>query len=206
MSTHIRSSQKKELVVDPLIEIIHSSLDEYQAEVLSQVDRITPQVEGELREPGFYPATLDQQDLIPGVLSSRVWIKQMNAQCQAALCYWAEPICALASSIIADRNEERGFIDLAWKWLLQNHPHDSICGCSIDAVHMEMRHRFIQSLQIAETLTKNVMLRVSASVEDNLDEDDLRITLFNPLPFPFDQSVELDVDLPADWPKKNRLV
>ncbi len=61
-------------------ELAHTSLDAYQAEVLTQADRITPCVEGELRQPGLYPAERDQQDLIPGVLSSRVWIKQLNAE------------------------------------------------------------------------------------------------------------------------------
>jgi alpha-mannosidase/mannosylglycerate hydrolase len=194
---------KEELALDPPIEIIHSSLDDYQAEVLSQVDRITPRVEGELREPGFFPGTQDQQDVIPGVLSSRVWIKQMNAQCQTALCHWAEPLCALATSLFSDQKEERGFVDIAWKWLLQNHPHDSICGCSIDAVHEDMRYRFAQSLQIADSLTENMMLRVSASVADNLEKDDLRITLFNPLPFSLNQTIELTVDIPTEWPKYN---
>ena len=30
----------------------------------------------------------------------------------------------------------------AWRTLMQNHPHDSICGCSIDPVHREMMTRF----------------------------------------------------------------
>ena len=30
-----------------------------------------------------------------------------------------------------------------WRTLLENHPHDSICGCSIDAVHdLDMQARF----------------------------------------------------------------
>jgi hypothetical protein len=49
---------------------------------------------GELREPGRdYD---DQQWVIPGVLSSRVWIKQANAECQTLLCQWAEPLSAWA--------------------------------------------------------------------------------------------------------------
>ena len=116
----------------------------------------------------------------------------MNAECQAALCHWAEPLHAMKFSLLADQHEDRSFIDLAWKWLLQNHPHDSICGCSIDAVHEDMRHRFAQSLQIADTLTKNSMLEISASIEDYPEADELRITLFNPLAFPFDQTVDLN--------------
>ena len=35
---------------------------------------------------------------------------------------------------------------------MQNHPHDSICGCSIDQVHREMMPRFAQVEQIGEEL------------------------------------------------------
>ncbi len=36
-------------------------------------------------------------------------------------------------------------LDRAWKLLLKNHPHDSICGVSIDDVHTDMEERFRQS-------------------------------------------------------------
>ncbi len=104
------------------IVIAHTSLDEYQAEALSQADRITLRIEGELREAGYYPASQDQQDVIPGVLSSRVWIKQKNAECQAALCHWVEPLHAMTSTLLSDQNEDRSFIDLAWKWLAAESP------------------------------------------------------------------------------------
>ena len=38
----------------------------------------------------------------------------------------------------------------AWRYLVQNHPHDSICGCSVDAVHKEMDVRFDWVEQIGE--------------------------------------------------------
>lgn len=37
---------------------------------------------------------------------------------------------------------------------MQNHPHDSICGCSVDAVNDEMKTRFDKSRQVAETVTE----------------------------------------------------
>src|SRR5262249_13967202 len=33
---------------------------------------------------------------------------------------------------------------LAWRDLLRNHPHDSICGCSCDEVHRDMLVRYEQ--------------------------------------------------------------
>ena len=62
---------------DDDFEIVHTSLDAYLAEVLPQAGRISTTVAGELREPGL--GYDDEQWVIPGVLSSRVWIKQANA-------------------------------------------------------------------------------------------------------------------------------
>ena len=40
------------------------------------------------------------------------------------------------------------------------HPHDSICGCSIDAVHDEMRPRFDQVEQMGEEITRQSLNRL----------------------------------------------
>ena len=55
----------------------------------------------------------------------------------------------LACSARATRPRELGY---AWKTLLQNHPHDSICGCSIDAVHEENMTRFARAEQVARAV------------------------------------------------------
>ncbi|MDI9549150.1 MAG: glycoside hydrolase family 38, partial [Chloroflexota bacterium] len=125
-------------------EIVHTSLDAYLAEAMPQANRVGAVVEGELREPGTL--LYDQQWVIPGVLSSRVWIKQLNALCETLLCAWAEPTTAWAHLQLG-HEVPQGFLDTAWKWLLQNHPHDSICGCSIDVVHEDMKYRFSQTKQ-----------------------------------------------------------
>jgi alpha-mannosidase len=60
--------------------------------------------------------------------------------------------------------------------LLENQPHDSICGCSIDQTHDEMRPRFDQCEQIAEDLTYQAMRRIGANGPAE------RVYVFNPLP------------------------
>lgn len=35
---------------------------------------------------------------------------------------------------------------------MQNHPHDSICGCSVDEVNEEMKTRFAKSRQVADAI------------------------------------------------------
>ena len=181
-------------------EVIHTSLDAYLAEVLPQADRISTVVQGELRDPGRdYD---DQQWVIPGVLSSRVWIKQANAECQSLLCQWAEPFSAWAHFSL-DSEVPQGFLDVAWKWLLKNHPHDSICGCSIDVVHEDMKFRFSQSRQIADRLTREATQQIAASVGGDLTDDELRVVVFNPLAQPLNETAELTLHIPVHWPHFN---
>lgn len=183
-------------------EIVHTSLDDYLAEMLPQAGRITTQLVGELREPGLLRSDIDQQWLIPGVLSSRVWIKQANAECQTLLCQWAEPTSALAQAALGIPNPD-GYLRVAWRWLLQNHPHDSICGCSVDAVHEDMKYRFSQCRGIAERLTLEATRKLAASIAGDVDESELRVVVFNPLARPFEGITELTLQIPTDWPTFN---
>lgn len=181
-------------------EVVHTSLDAYLAEALPQAARVGAVVTGELRDPGRdYD---DQQWVIPGVLSSRVWIKQANAACQTLLCQWAEPFSAWAHLALGVAAPQ-GFLDVAWKWLLQNHPHDSICGCSIDVVHEDMKFRFSQTQQIADRLTREATQQIAASVTGDLSDDELRVVIFNPLAHPLAESVEVTLQIPTHWPTFN---
>jgi len=70
-------------------------------------------------------------------------------------------------------------IHYAWKLLMQCHPHDSICGTSIDQVANEMRVRFDQVDQISKELLNQFLQYIC-------DQIDTRIPL--PLPLAGDQS------------------
>jgi len=183
-------------------EFVHSSLDGYLAEMAPQAGRISTLVEGELREPGRHPGAIDCQTVIPGVLSSRVPLKQANCRCQALLCQWAEPFSAFAHQALGTEYP-RGFLEVAWRWLLQNHPHDSIDGCSIDQVHEDMTHRFDQCHQIAHRLAEEATRQLAASVPGEVGERELRVAVFNPLPRDREQVVELTLPIPAPWPTFN---
>ena len=75
--------------------------------------------------------------ILRGVNSTRAWIKQENADCERLLLERCEPLDAFSGGT------QRETIRSLWRTLLENHPHDSICGCSIDAVHdLDMRPRF----------------------------------------------------------------
>ena len=184
---------------DGPFEIVHSTLDAYLDEMAKHAGSIDTVVEGELREPGLHRSSQDNQWLIAGTGSSRVWIKQANASCQSMLCQWAEPLCTLAHNTL-DGAYPQSFLDLAWKWLIKNHPHDSICGCSIDQVHEDMKFRFSQCSQIAERLTLEGSQAIAAQIEGELADGEVRVTVFNALPIEFDQTAEITIELPNTCP------
>jgi len=182
------------------IDVIHSTLDAYLQELAACGDHIHETLEGELREPGLHSIEQDTQWLIPGVLSSRAPLKQANARCQTLLCHWAEPLGVIAHTTLGQAYPT-GFLDVAWRWLLQNYPHDSICGCSIDAVHQDMIYRFNQCEQIATQVTDESLTKLAAHIEGEIQGDELRVVVFNPLPYAFDQSIELTLPIPTSWPE-----
>lgn len=184
---------------DDTFQIRHSSLGAYMKDVLAEADRIDVVVTGELREPGRDAWNVDEQTILAGTASSRVWIKAWNARCETLLTLWAEPLCAWASLTPAGPAYPEGFLTTGWRWLLQNHPHDSICGCSIDAVHDDMRFRFAQAEQLAERLTLEATHSLAKQIGD--PGDAARVTLFNPLPYPLKDVVTFKLRLPTDYPR-----
>jgi alpha-mannosidase len=142
--------------------------------------------------------------LLPSVLSTRMWIKQQNAETEHLLERWVEPTAAWASKLGAPY--PAGLVRLAWKLLLQNHPHDSICGCSIDQVHRENSARFAQSQQIGEQLVLEALQYLADSTETRAsalsivqDEQAARetipIVVFNPAPGPRTDTVLVDAPI-----------
>lgn len=159
----------------PDLELVHGTLPMYIAAVKQDLqldlDRPAPDaahklqtVQGELRSP-------KRHHLLPGVLSARMWIKQRNDRVQNLLEKWTEPFSALAA-VIQDRehglsapDSPWALVSQAWKYLLQNQPHDSICGCSIDQVHREMVTRFDWAEQIAEEVTRQSLSALAGEVD-----------------------------------------
>ena len=111
---------------------------------------------GELHEGKYHP-------LLSGVYSSRVYLKQANELAQRTLERYAEPAGALAH--VEGAPYEDAFLWHAWRQLLKNHPHDDICGCSIDAVHRDMLPRFEHATQVGELVACESLLHLARLVK-----------------------------------------
>jgi alpha-mannosidase len=178
----------------------HSTLPAYVDAVRRSVERPGPALEtitGELR------GGEDYANLLPGVLSARVYLKQHNAHVQTLLESYAEPL-ALCASLLGARYPA-GELRHAWKTLMQNHPHDSICGCSIDAVHEENMTRFARARQVADAVVDSALSAIADSVAP-ANAPSLRLLAVNPDLNVRAQVVEAFVDLPYASAEPRRTV
>ncbi len=78
--------------------------------------------------------------VFPGILSSRMHLKLSNDRISRLIEGGVEPLSVFSWLIGGSYPGKE--IEGLWKTLLKNHPHDSICGVSIDDVHLDMEERF----------------------------------------------------------------
>src|SRR5690606_27235628 len=90
-----------------------------------------PVHEGELRSGA-------RANLLMGVASNRVDVKVAAARAEHALERHAEPLAALWS---ADPERWSPLLEVAWREVIRNAAHDSICACSHDEVVDAVLHR-----------------------------------------------------------------
>ena len=136
-----------------------STLPAYVAAVRKGLGASVPTltlVRGELRGGESY------SNLLPGVLSARTYVKQANAAVQRLIEQRAEPTSAFAW--LAGGRHPGGELAYAWRTLLQNHPHDSICGCSVDEVHDECDSRYARASQAAQTVEESALETLACAV------------------------------------------
>ncbi|MEK3837196.1 MULTISPECIES: alpha-mannosidase [unclassified Paenibacillus] len=151
----IRTAEK----LHPEVNFVHSNFPDYiKAVEASLTGRSLSTVKGELRSQ-----RTDGWGTLVNTASARVYLKQLNQRGQAMLEKVAEPLAVIAG--LHGGEYPQHLLDYAWKTLLQNHPHDSICGCSVDEVHREMVTRFDKSYHTAEGIVADSMQAITAAVD-----------------------------------------
>jgi alpha-mannosidase len=131
-----------------------TSLAEHLAD--APVDGL-PSWTGELRSGS-------RANLLMGVASNRVDVKQAAARAERALEQVAEP---LATMLLPADEWPGELLDAAWREVIRNAAHDSICACSADEVVDAVLHRYSEARQIAEAIEERATRRLA----DRLDHD-----------------------------------
>ena len=171
--------------MNPDIEMCHSNLESFVKELRENLNFDSLEHhDGELRSS-------DKTLLLGGTVSTRMYLKQLNQHVEDLYEKWLEPFCTV-SGILNASKYPADIIRHGWKTILKNHPHDSICGCSIDEVHREMVVRFNSARQIGDTMVGRALNEiVGADVEQN---DECWISVFNPFARPRSEAVNCVVD------------
>ncbi|GIP52728.1 alpha-mannosidase [Paenibacillus vini] len=160
----------------PDTEFVHSSLPQYLQSLEGALDRDLSSVKGELRSQ-----RTDGWGTLVNTASARVYLKQMNQEGQTLLEKVAEPLASFAH--LLGKEYPHHLFTYAWKTLMQNHPHDSICGCSVDEVHREMVTRFAKSRHVAESVIDDSKQVIAESIDTSgfaaYGEDPLPLVAMN---------------------------
>lgn len=155
---HVETSKyiRKIAQLYPDAEVLHCNL----MDAFDYVDKCNSSIEtkrGELIETARDEGAF--LHLLTHTLSSRQSIKARNDSCQSIMERGLEPLYLFLKSQGVEYSKQ--YLNLAWTNLLQNHPHDSICGCSVDRVHEEMKFRFSQVESIYEAICQDASRKLT---------------------------------------------
>lgn len=178
-------------------EIVQTDIDTYMDTIMGLADSgkyKCGHYEGELRY------TTCEYDNFNGLLgathSSRINIKLINENCETNLIDLAEPLASYAS--IYGKEYPLSNLDRAWKALLKNHAHDSICGAAVDQAHKDMLYNFSLAKTVAEEATNRSCVALYGHIDTSAYEvgTSFPIVVFNTLPFARKEVIELIIDTP----------
>ncbi|MBO1515009.1 glycoside hydrolase family 38 C-terminal domain-containing protein [Metabacillus bambusae] len=88
------------------------------------------------------------------IASTRLDLKKKNFEVQNLYEKYIEPLNTM--SLLLGNNYDKDIINKGWKYMLQNHAHDSICNVCTDATHKEMEMRYEFAKQIGQTVQNDV--------------------------------------------------
>ncbi|MBN2570836.1 MAG: hypothetical protein JXA68_01800 [Ignavibacteriales bacterium] len=186
--------------------VVHSTLVEY-AEALKKSIKVEELklVKGERRSAQF-----DRRsgNLFGYTTSARMDIKLKNFDAERWLQFFAEPFNSISGILGRDINDQ--YIDIAWEMLIQNSAHDSIGGCSLDAIHSEMMQRYNYIIQISKGvfdrsikhIVKNINLEKFLKPTGNIGSE-IYLVAFNTNFRTRNEIVEVIIDIPKELNKNS---
>jgi hypothetical protein len=115
-----------------------------------------PHWRGELRSGA-------RANLLMGVASNRIDVKQAAARAERTIERVAEPLAAL---LIDPESYPESVLGIAWRELVRNSAHDSICACSHDEVDAAVLRRYAEATQIAEGVAERALKSLALSLSE----------------------------------------
>jgi 2-O-(6-phospho-alpha-D-mannosyl)-D-glycerate hydrolase len=164
------------------IEFRMGSLTEYLADAPNEH---LPVWRGEMRSGA-------RANLLMGVVSARMPLKQLEFAASTMLERYAEPLAAIAGT-----DAER-ILAKPWRSMVENSAHDSICGCGIDAVAQAVASRYVEAERVGDLVAQDAFDTLAARVDSSaVGEGAEGVVVFNPSPRVRAGLVEVAVTTPG---------
>ena len=146
---------------------------------------------GELRMGG-------DGSILQGTLSSRSYLKRLNVLAQNQLENRLEPLYAMLEAAGCTNVYPKNYMRYLWKKLMQNHPHDSICGCSRDEIHAHMEDHYQAISEVTNELMRRGMVEVAQHNAAAVSyPDEYSLVAVNTLGTPQSGMIEAELIFPA---------
>ena len=175
-------------------EVFHSTFEEFQKQVLENVPDDLPVSQGEMR---YYSDSKVTSPLFGWIISARMDVKMDNFKTERELMQYAEPLAVYAGMLGA--SYPQGFLDNAYNWLLQNHGHDSIGGCSRGIISDDMLFRTRQCREISGCVAERALLDIAGTVDYTGHENEqTALFVYNPAPFKRDEIASVNLGIPRE--------
>jgi mannosylglycerate hydrolase len=165
------------------IEMIHSNFPAF-IDSIKNSDKKLETYSGELTGEKY-------AFILLSVYSTRMYLKQMNNFSQNLFEKYVEPI-SVFNKLLGGYNYQPS-IWTGWKLILQNHPHDDVCGAGADEIHRQMVSRFEQAVQIGEYIVNYSFNELSNSINTSSIPDSKPIVIFNPYNWTVSDYLSIDL-------------
>ena len=162
----------------------HTTLPEFVRDLQRSLGDDVDEVSGEL-------CGVHYSILLASTTSTRMYLKQANHDVARLLESYLEPMFAVAAQ--QGNPYPRDVLIRAWKYLMENQPHDSICGCSIDDIHRDMLARYDQVREIGDYMLQ-VAREFYAGIDTSTLGGEYALTVMNGMGYPRSGMVEATVD------------
>jgi mannosylglycerate hydrolase len=150
-------------------EVKLSTLIDYLKEVESEVENLD-NLSGEFRKG-------KNMRVHVSIASTRLDLKKKNFEVQNLYEKYVEPLNSV--SFLLGNHYDNDIINQGWKYMMQNHAHDSICNVCTDATHQEMNMRYEFAKQIGETVQQTATQELLQNI--NFKSEGIPLVVFNTL-------------------------
>lgn len=171
----------------PNIEVKQSTPEEFAADVLADYEAMgkkPEQVKGEL----IYTF----EDILESTNSLHPRQKKRHWESEKHIVDRFEPLAA--ASWLLGAKYPQWSLDRAWKYVLENHAHDSLGCCSVDEVFEQVMARYGAAISLSEQEESNALRYIMSC-----SSDDPAVFVFNISSYEISGAKKVSFDIPAGY-------